>query len=137
MQQLQQEWLALQQQSEDIEGRCLWLKVINVVICAWCLMYTFGAGIALVAIVYVLEAMYKTMQSRLLDRIVTIETALAENNPIDAFQLHRQWMQHRPGMLGLVCEYAKQCLRPTVAFPHLLLVILLLFVTFPLLHLWL
>ena len=41
-----------------------------------------------------------------------------------ACQLHSQWLAQRPGTFGLLQEYARSALRPTVAFPYPLLLVL-------------
>jgi len=43
----------------------------------------------------------------------------------EAMQLHSEWLQQRPGSLGLLLEYLKSALRPTVALPYPILLALL------------
>ena len=41
------------------------------------------------------------------------------------YELHTEWAAQRPGTVGLVVEYLKQALRPTVAFPYPVLVVVI------------
>jgi hypothetical protein len=43
-----------------------------------------------------------------------------------AMQLHSDWQTRRPGSFGLMREYAANAIRPTIAFPYIVLVALLL-----------
>jgi len=40
--------------------------------------------------------------------------------------LHTDWQARRPGTAGLIKEYLAQSLRPTVAFPYPVLLVILL-----------
>ena len=44
-----------------------------------------------------------------------------------AFTLHTRWQAQRRGVLGLVREYLSSAMRPTVAFPYLVLLLLVWF----------
>ena len=39
-------------------------------------------------------------------------------------QFNLAWSQSRPQAIGLISEYIKQSLKPTVAYPHVLLIAL-------------
>ncbi len=123
---LQQEWITLQNNIERYEHSALWLKLVAVVL-------TLGAGSlppalapALLLILWLQEGIFRTSQARLGERIVLIEQLLAagEADAGKACQLYSQWLAQRPGWFGLLLEYAHSALRPTVAFPYPLLLVL-------------
>ena len=80
--------------------------------------------LALLLVLWLQDAIWKTFQSRIEVRLLQLETHLAsgEANDGDAFQYNRLFADNRPGVTGLVQDYLQQAARPTVAFPHLLLV---------------
>ena len=68
----------------------------------------------------------KTWQARLGARLLVVEAALGglAMSATRPFQLHTQWQGQRASTVGLLLEYAKSALRPTVAFPYAVLVVL-------------
>jgi hypothetical protein len=40
-------------------------------------------------------------------------------------QFNSAWEESRPGAIGLIAEYLKNAIRPTVAFPHVMLIALI------------
>ncbi len=70
--------------------------------------------------------MLKTFQARLGDRLLAVESALAPgaDAAVAPMQLHRDWPARRPRGAGLVAQYLKSALRPTVALPYPLLMLL-------------
>lgn len=124
---LSQEWITLQNNHERYETGGLILKLAGVAI--------WGVGMAwghhellvnlLVLILWVQEGIYRTFQARLGRRILRIEPLLGrEGREGLAFQLHSEWLASRPGMGGLLAEYGKSALRPTVAFPYAVLLLI-------------
>ena len=63
---------------------------------------------------------------RLGERIARIEQHLQQASPAPAaaYQLHSEWQAARPGPSGLLAQYGRNMLRPTVAFPHALLMLM-------------
>lgn len=123
---LQQEWNTLQNNIERYEHSALWLKLAAVAL-------TLSSGSlspwltpALLLILWLMEGIFRTSQARLGERIVLIEPLIAagEADTGKACQLHSQWLAQRPGTFGLLLEYARSALRPTVAFPYPLLLVL-------------
>ena len=125
---LAREWVTLQTHHEQYEQSALLIKLAGVVLVAggWALSAS-GWGLAvLVAILWVQESIYRTSQSRLGERLLRVERFLKDNpQPAPpAFQLHSEWLAGRPGLVGLLAEYAASASRPTVAFPHVVLMLL-------------
>lgn len=116
------EWQTLQNNHEQHERNALFIKLSSL---------AFGvaglaAGVALgwialvVLLLWVLEGIFKTYQTRLADRLLQVESLLAQEAPAQPpMQLSTDWMARRPGGAGLIVEYALSACRPTVAFPYL------------------
>jgi hypothetical protein len=126
---LGQEWLALQNQYEQYEKGGLLLKLSAVLLCG--LGFVLGLHETMMAVLLLIlwlqEGIFRTFQTRLGARILRLEQALKspETSDLAAFQLHTEWLAARPGVLGLLAEYAASALRPTVAFPYALLLLLI------------
>jgi hypothetical protein len=119
---LHHEWLALQAQHERYEALALAVKLAAVAACAWAPDRALAA--ALVALLWLQEAVLKTFQGRLGERLLALEPALADGSQ-PAMQLHSAWLATRPRGAGLLAQYLKSALRPTVALPYPLLMGLL------------
>jgi hypothetical protein len=123
-----QEWITLQNQYEAYERSGLLIKLVAVALVAagsW-LSLSAPAAAALLLVLWAQEAIMKTWQTRLGVRLLAVEAALggqatSETRP---FQLHTQWQGQRAGAVTLLREYAQSALRPTVAFPYAVLVVL-------------
>lgn len=129
----QREWLLLQAQHEAYEWAALALKALAVVVFVWAPSGALAA--AALPLLWLQEAIVKTWQARLAAHLLQLERqiAAAEDSSSSAaagpaMQLHSRWQAGRPGGVALLRGYGLSALRPTVAFPHLPLLILLLFV---------
>jgi hypothetical protein len=121
---LHQEWLLLQAQHEQYELWTLGIKLTAVLLAAFAPVSTLLL-LALLALLWLQEAIFKTFQGRLGERLLRIEQALAVPDPaVLPMQLSSRWLAQRPGAAGLVGEYLRAACRPTVAFPYPLLMAL-------------
>jgi hypothetical protein len=82
-------------------------------------------------VLWIQDAIFKTFQARLGERLLQLERLLADGGEAAgrAFQLHTTWLATRKGLAGLLGEYLRSALRPTVAFPYVVLVAVALFLT--------
>ncbi|MDD2881972.1 MAG: hypothetical protein PHQ58_16210 [Rhodoferax sp.] len=130
--QLAQEWTTLQNNHEAYERSALALKLVATLLTAAAWVYGLDplALGALVLILWAQEAVLKTWQNRLVTRLVDIEAMFRRGaqGGDEPFQLHSQWLATRPGLMGLLADYARSALRPTVAWPYAALLLLLLLV---------
>lgn len=124
---LQQEWHTLQHNHEQYERHALLIKLAAVALVVAHMAFAPNAwsAAALLLVLWLQEGILRTSQSRLGDRILRIEHGLRDTAPLPACQLHTDWLASRPGTVGLVAEYVKNALRPTVAFPYAPLLLLL------------
>lgn len=138
-QELIQEWQLLQQEFDSYEKYSLLIKLVAVVLFIYCFSNDVRLWLVLFGL-FVLwgqDAIWKTFQSRIEIRLLSLEAALAAivneqnestnssaNEPSDviiAFQFNLEFAAQRGGIVNLIKEYTAQALRPTVLFPHALL----------------
>lgn len=119
---LHQEWLALQGQHERYEGLALAVKLAA--FAAAVIVSDNTLALALLALLWLQEAVLKTFQARLGDRLLAVEAGLKAGDGVVPMQLHSDWQARRPRGGALVGEYLKSALRPTVALPYPLLMAL-------------
>lgn len=123
-QSLQQEWLLLQAQHEPYELWTLAIKLAAVLLTAFAPVSTLLL-LALLALLWVQDAVLKTFQSRLGERLLRIERALFAPATVTAgMQFNSDWQAQRPGTAGLLVGYLRAASRPTVAFPYSFLMVL-------------
>ncbi len=126
---LAQEWCVLQRDHEQYEKNALGLKVVAIVLCFIALAVVVDLLLVafLIAAIWLQEAIVRTGQARLGQRLLQLEEQLRRHSPVPlmAFQLHSDWLARRAGSLGLVREYAANALRPTVAFPYVVVLLVL------------
>lgn len=133
---LEQEWRVLQNQADAYEKHALYIKLLSFIIVATAVLISRG-GLVIASVLVILwfqDAIWKTFQSRISDRLLKVEHALkrvsGQSSNIDPditpCQLNAEWMEKRLGFKGLLSEYMTQALRPTVAFPHVLLIAVIL-----------
>jgi len=128
---LAQEWTTLQNNHEAYEKSALQIKLLAVAMVALGLMAVLDPALlgVLLLTLWFQEAMLKTWQGRLSDRLRVVEHALklGDQAQCHPFQLYSQWLAKRPGLAGLLMEYGRSAMRPTVAFPYGVLLMLLAF----------
>ncbi len=122
---LGQEWTTLQNNHEHYERGALALKVVTVVFAFALLAVNLPALIValVVAALWLQEGIYRTSQSRLGQRLMVLEGLIRGCESGVPFQLHTQWRAARSGVGGLLREYLSNALRPTVAYPYVLLLL--------------
>lgn len=126
---LQQEWVTLQNNHERYESGSLAIKLVAVVLVCTGVAFELEAWFVglFVLVLWLQEGIFKTFQFRLGERLVQLEALIAQESPPAgaAFQLHSSWMARRAGSRSLLSEYAASAVRPTVAFPYVVLLIVL------------
>jgi hypothetical protein len=130
---LKSEWVTLQTQFDSFEKYSLGIKLVSIL--AWCfLIFSVDAGmwtISVIAILWLQDGIWKTFQNRIGQRLEVVEQAIKDNlitpqnnNTELGMQFNLAWSQNRLGAKGLIGEYVKQSLKPTVAYPHVALIVL-------------
>lgn len=123
------EWSVLQPLYERYEFGALAIKLTAVVLLfGGIVIELHGAWLLqLLAVLWLQEGIFKTCQARLGERLLAIEQDIAAGTAAGAFALHTRWQAQRKGAFGLAREYLSTAMRPTVAFPYLVLLVLVWF----------
>ena len=125
------EWCLLQNQFDSYEKYSLLIKLASVFVLSSAVLFDravlMTAGILVV--LWLQDAIWKTFQSRIERRLLQLEALLAggpspTGETSAPYQFNSDFVLSRPGGIGLVAEYLRQALRPTVAFPHVALLAL-------------
>lgn len=122
------EWCLLQNQFDSYEKHSLYIKLLSVVVL---LLAEISSATSFVIFLVLLvlwlqDAIWKTFQSRIESRLLQLEKYIAEKNEASAFQFSSEFNRERLSGVSLISEYVHQAVRPTVAFPHVVLVLILL-----------
>lgn len=123
---LSQEWLYHQSAYDNYERTAMFVKLFAFV----CLILVIELqlpsvlGLLLLLSLWFTEAIWKTFQARILDRLLALEAAIEKDQSLTAYQFNSEFLSNRKGVIGLIMEYVKTSLKPTVAFPHAALVII-------------
>lgn len=116
----QEQWLTMHRQYEHYENLALIIKLVAVLATLAGLLsgLSYWSLLLLLAILWLQEGIWKTFQARLEASLLSLESTLAENTLLP---LYTNWQQNRPGILALIRQYLCAALRPTVAFPYIVL----------------
>lgn len=118
------EWLCLQHRYDHMEQQALWLRVVAIVL--WLYLLQTEASLLLqlgcIALFWLQEAVWKTQQSRTAVRLLSLEQAISQQQDISC-QWHSQWQAQRGQAQGLVLDYLRHSLKPTVALTYTILLI--------------
>jgi hypothetical protein len=123
---LMTEWCLLQNQFDSYEKHSLYIKLVSILVLLSAEISGF-MGISLIFILFVLwgqDAIWKTFQSRIEPRLFQIEKSLSTNSNESACQFNSEYNKVSLSSLALIMEYARQSVRPTIAFPHVVLIII-------------
>ena len=122
------EWCLLQNQFDSYEKHSLYVKLLSAIVF---LVAEISDVISvpivlLLAVLWLQDAIWKTFQSRIEIRLLQVERYISEESKKSAFQLNSEFHKVRLGGLSLINEYIRQSIRPTVAFPYIVLIPVLL-----------
>jgi hypothetical protein len=114
------EWQTLQNNDEQYERNALLIKLTSLSL--FLLGQVFNTALLgtmlIVLLCWGLESIIKTYQSRIGQRLLTVEAAIKNGNESEGMQFHTDWQNKRPRGTRLIGEYAKHAVKPTVAFPY-------------------
>ena len=122
------EWCLLQNQFDSYEKNSLYIKLLSIIVLL-AVEISDAISIVIVLVLVVLwlqDAIWKTFQSRIEPRLLRIEKYISEESDESAFQFNSEYHSVHLSGLSLINEYVRQSIRPTVAFPHIVLILILL-----------
>jgi len=122
------EWCLLQNQFDSYEKHSLYIKLLSVIVFLTSTISEISSifTVLILATLWLQDAIWKTFQSRIEPRLLQIEKYISEESEENAFQFNSEYLKVRLTGLRLINEYIRQSIRPTVAFPHLFLILILL-----------
>lgn len=132
------EWCLLQNQYDSYEKHSLYIKMFSIVVMlvAVTLQASSFFIVLLLLVVWLQDGIWKTFQARIEPRLLQLEQCLMlpselelnqlPNKAACAFQFNSEYQKVKLSGLLLIKEYIAQSIRPTVAFPHLVLILVLL-----------
>ena len=120
------EWRLLQNQFDSYEKHSLYIKLSSIIVLliAAVTSQTNSYIILILSVLWLQDGIWKTFQSRIEIRLLQIEKCIAEKSEENAFQFNTAYDEASLNGLSLVGEYARQSIRPTVAFPHSVLILI-------------
>lgn len=130
---LKDEYLFLQHCYEENDRSSLWIKCIAIVVFSALMIATAAwpgphlplVATAVSALFWLTEAIWKTFQGRLEERIIAIENHFqTTGGDLPPLQIYSTWLRQRGGVVALLQEYAKSTIRPTIVVPYLFLMLL-------------
>lgn len=83
--------------------------------------------VLVLVVLWLQDAIWKTFQSRIEPRLLQIEKYISEKSEESVFQFNSEYHRDRLSGISLIKEYVRQSIRPTVVFPHIVLILILLF----------
>jgi hypothetical protein len=75
----------------------------------------------MVCVFWLQDSIWKTFQGRFENRLLAIEAAIADNHNEAGCQFNQAYQQQAYHGVGLILEYLRQALRPTVMYPYIVL----------------
>lgn len=127
---LQLEWAALHKSYDQFDVLGLVVKLVAVAVAVLGLMAALAPvwTAIILAVLWLQEAIWKTFQGRTEQRLLAIEAMLkaGEGSEGASVSFYSDWEASRPGTVGLVTAYLANTLRPTIAYPYVVLIALVL-----------
>ena len=116
-------WKYLHSDIERYEKWSLIIKLttISTVLIAYGLSINVLIIVIFILIFWLQDAIWKTYQARLSEHVIYVEKHASDEQ---MYSLYSHYEANRPGGAALIVEYLKTALRPTVAFPYSILLVL-------------
>jgi hypothetical protein len=121
------EWCLLQNQFDSYEKHSLQIKLLSVIVLLAAKISDVSAifTVLLLVVLWLQNAIWKTFQSRIEPRLLQLEKYILEGSEESPFQFNSGYYRVRLRGAALISEYLRQSIRPTVAFPYVVLVVIL------------
>jgi len=131
---LNEEWVVLHADIEKYERFSLLIKLTNLLV----LIISFATQLPMMfvllisGLIWLQDGIWKTFQFRMNERILVLENDI--NNTFigstekPQFQFYSEWEKNPKSFSALISEYLRNSLRPTVAYPHVIIIMILLVV---------
>ncbi len=126
MKKYESEWCLLQSEFESYEKHSLYIKLMSVLILFLSEAFNVdtSAILFLLLVLWIQDSIWKTFQSRLEPRLLKIEKNIREDNQSYDFQFNHEYQAAEKSGVSKILEYVRQSIRPTIAFPHVVLIMI-------------
>ncbi|MBT3203343.1 MAG: hypothetical protein HOM14_09305 [Gammaproteobacteria bacterium] len=123
---LQQQWITLHNNVEKSESLALILKMLAVLVLVAGLIAKLNVIdiVLLLLVLWLQEGIWKTFQSRTESHLLALEKASSDNDEKFGLSFYSEWNESRPGIKKLIFQYISNSLRPTVAYPYVVLLLI-------------
>jgi len=121
------EWTVLQNQFDSYEKYSLLIKLVNIALVSAAYLSN-NISVFIILLLLILwgqDAIWKTFQSRIETRLLNIEKYIVSGSQDQAYQFNSQYQINSLTGIALINEYLRQAIRPTIAFPHVLLLLII------------
>ena len=121
------EWCLLQNQFESYEKHSLSIKLASVFLLPLSEAVNTNPFLVLLLllILWLQDSIWKTFQARIGTRLLHIEKLIREEDTASELQFNSEYEKVDTKGIRKILEYAQNAIRPTVAFPHVALVLIL------------
>ncbi|MCF6323817.1 MAG: hypothetical protein L3J89_05760 [Gammaproteobacteria bacterium] len=128
---LNEEWQTLHQDYERYDRYSLLIKLAAILSSLIVIGLTIHLWVAIIFILvlWLQEGIWRTVQARTSERLLALEQLIKRDEQKAAMQFYSDWEATRHGTIGLIKEYMRNALRPTVAYPYLILLGILITIT--------
>ena len=122
-----EQWQTLHNNHENYENYALIIKLVAIAITLFSFTFSVTSMVTLLllATLCLQEGIWKTFQQRTANAIMAIEDKLALNEAeqttetMKPYLVYKQWQENRPTTKVLIAEYVVNSLKPTVLYPYL------------------
>lgn len=132
------QWQTIHNSHESYEHYALVIKLLALCLTASAFVFSLPAllTLALIAILWLQEGIWKTFQARAAQALIQIEASLSHKNgqtnehsaalpdTVDILTLYKSWQDKRGSVVELIIEYISSSVKPTVIYPYLPLMLL-------------
>ena len=120
---LREEWQTLHQDYERYDRYSLLIKLVAMLSSLIVIGLTIHLWIAIlfILVLWLQEGIWRTVQGRTSERLLALEQLIKRDERKSAMQFYSDWEATRHGTIGLIKEYMRNALRPTVAYPYTVL----------------
>jgi len=131
---LVEQWQTLHNNHENYESYALIIKLVATAITLFALTFSIATIVTLLllATIWLQEGIWKTYQQRTVNAIIEIEDKLAlkeaeqTDESMQPYLVYKQFQKNRPAVNALIAEYISNSLKPTVIYPYVPLMIVVL-----------
>ncbi len=127
----QNEWAILHSDIEKYQRFSLIIKLFSILTCTLSIAFSINTFVTIfiILVLWLQDGIWVTFQQRLESRVLVIEDSIKNLKNNNAFQLYSEWQSNRPGSIKLLTEYTLNSLKPTVAYPYIALIVLLIIIS--------